>query len=200
MATSSTACGEDKCRRAAAERSPEGAQRIPGSLACNNLFPDFILFIRATRAALFVALAILTGCASTPMASPDAEADAKRFESAPNAAIIYLYRPPAPGGDAAATIWVDGRLLGETLPTTFFRVPARPGHSRITVSGNDTGRLEIDTQANGVYFVEMQVVGESQSGTSTIFRSVAPEIGEAAIRGCCRMLEAWRPGQSRFNF
>jgi hypothetical protein len=200
MATFSTACGEDKCRQAAAERSPEGAQRIPGSLARNNLSPDFISFIRATRAALLVALAILAGCASTPFASKATEADAKRFESAPNAAIIYLYRPPAPGGGAASTIWVDGRLLGQTLQNTFFRLPARPGRNLITVSGPDAGRLEIDTKADGVYFVEIQVLGESQSGTSTIFRSVAPETGKAAILSCCRMLEAWRPGQSRFNF
>lgn len=134
------------------------------------------------------------------MASRASDADAKRFESAPNAAIIYFYRPAAPGGGAASTIWVDGRLIGETLPTTFFRVPVRAGRNRITASGNDTGRLEIDTQADGLYFVEMQVLGEAQSATTTIFRSVAPETGKAAIVGCCRLLEAWRPGQSRFNF
>jgi hypothetical protein len=182
------------------DRSPEGAQRIPGSLTRNNLSPDCISFVRATRTALIVTLAILNGCASTPMASPGTEADAKRFESAPNAAIIYLYRPRLPGGDAATTLWVDGRLLGETLPTTFFRVPLRPGRHRFTVSGSDNGRLEIDTQAEGLYFVEMQVLGESQGATTTIFRSVAPEIGKTAILDCCRMLETWRPGQSRFNF
>jgi hypothetical protein len=182
------------------KRSPEGAQRIPGSRTRNNLSPDFISFVRATRAALFIALAILNGCASTPFASPATESDAKRFEAAPNAAILYLYRPRLPGGDAAATIWVDGRLLGETLPTTFFRIPLGPGRHRFTVTGNDTGRLEITTQAEGLYFVEMQVLGESQGGTMTIFRSVTPEIGKTAILGCCRMLETWRPRQSRFNF
>lgn len=145
-------------------------------------------------------VALLGGCASTPMASLESDADAKRFETAPNAAIIYLYRPRAPGGDAASTIWIDGRLIGETLPTTYFRVPVRAGHHRINTSGNDLGRLDIDTKAEGVYFVEMQVLGESQSATTTIFRSVAPEIGKATIAGCCRLLDAWRPGQSRFNF
>ena len=44
---------QDQARPASippAERSPEGAQRIPGSPARNNLSPDFISFIRATRA------------------------------------------------------------------------------------------------------------------------------------------------------
>ena len=134
------------------------------------------------------------------MASLERDADAKRFESALNAAIIYLYRPRAPGGDAASTVWIDGRLLGETLPTTYFRVPVRPGRNRITTSGNDVGRIEVDTRAGDIYFVEMQVLGESEGGTTTIFRSVAPATGKAAIVGCCHMLEAWRPGQSRINF
>ncbi len=150
--------------------------------------------------AIVLLLALVGGCASTPMASRESDADAKRFETAPNAAIIYLYRPPAPGGDAASTIWVDGRLIGETLPTTYFRVPVRAGYHRINAAGSDLGRLEIDAKAEGVYFVEMQVLGESQSATTTIFRSVAPETGKAAILRCCRLLEAWRPGQSRFNF
>jgi len=150
--------------------------------------------------AVVLLVAVLGGCASTPMASLESDADAKRFESAPNAAIIYLYRPPAPGGGAASTIWIDGRLIGETLPTTYFRVPVRAGYHRINASGGDVGRLEIDTKAEGVYFVEMQVLGESQSESNTIFRSVAPETAKPAILGCCRLLDAWRPGQSRFNF
>jgi hypothetical protein len=149
---------------------------------------------------LTLLLALLGGCASTPEASPDTDADAKRFESAPNAAIIYLYRPLAPGGNAASTLWVDGRLIGETLSTTFFRVAVRPGRNRISASGSDAGRLEIDTQAAGIYFVETQVLGDAQGASTTFFRSVAPATGKAAILRCCNMLETWRPGQSRFNF
>ena len=71
---------------------------------------------------------------------------------------------------------------------------------RITVTGSDTGRLEIDTESGGIYFVELQVYGETQSEATTRFRRVAPDSGKTAILGCCRMLEAWRPGQSRFNY
>lgn len=147
-----------------------------------------------------IATLLCAACASTPEAPASSDAEAKRFESAVNAAIIYLYRPSAPGGGAASTIWIDGRLIGESLATTFFRVAVRPGRNRITASGGDVGRLEIDTQADGVYFVETQVLGESQGAATTIFRSVAPETGKAAIMRCCNMLETWRPGQSRFNF
>lgn len=149
---------------------------------------------------LLLLLAVVAGCASTPDATPVVDADAKRFESAMNAAIVYLFRPIGTGGSGVSTIWIDGRLIGETLPRTYFRVAVRAGPKRIAAFGHDAGRLDIDTKAEGVYFVEMRVSGESQSDSNTIFRLVAPEIGKTAILGCCSMLEAWRPGQSRFNF
>jgi hypothetical protein len=154
--------------------------------------------LRIAALSLCVALAILAGCASTPEASPGNDADAKRFEPAPNAAIIYIYRPTG-SGNGISTIWLDGRLVGETLSRTYFRVAVRPGRNRITASGGDAGRLEIDTKADGVYYVETRVAGETQSESNTFFRSVAPATGRTAILECCSMLDTWRPGQSRIN-
>ena len=155
--------------------------------------------VTAALTAIVLALAILSGCASTPEASITSDADAKRFDTAANAAMVYIYRPIG-GGPGVSTIWLDGRLVGESLPQSFFRVAARPGRNLITVSGNDPGRLEFDTRADGIYFVEARVEGETQSEAISRFRLVPPETGKTAIVGCCRMLEAWRPGQPRLNF
>jgi hypothetical protein len=144
-------------------------------------------------------LLLVAACASTPEASLTSDADAKRFEPAINAAIVYVYRPVG-AGHGVSTLWVNDRLLGETLPLTYFRVPVRPGRTRIAAAGGDSGRIEFETQRDGIYFVEAQVAGESQSESSTIFRRVLPETGKSAIVNCCRMLETWRPGQQRFNF
>jgi hypothetical protein len=149
---------------------------------------------------LITAIAVLAGCAATPLASNESDADAKRFETATNAAIIYIYRPTGYGGHGVSTVWVDGKLVGETLPSTFFRIAVRPGRNRVAAGGNDMGRIEIDTKADGVYFVEAQVAGESQSESATTFRAVAAETGKSMIQGCCRMLETWRPGQWRLNY
>ena len=146
-----------------------------------------------------ILLALIAGCASTPQATLSSDADAKRFDSAMNAAVVFIYRPIG-AGHGVSTIWLDGRLVGESLPQSFFRVVARPGHNRITTSGNDPGRLEFDTRADEVYFVEARVEGETQSEARSSFRLVTPEMGKTAIAGCCRMLETWRPGQNRFNF
>ena len=146
------------------------------------------------------AIALLAGCAATPLATNESDADAKRFETAANAALIYVYRPTGYGGHGVSTLWIDDRRVGETLPGTFFRVAVRPGRNRITTGGNDMGRIEIDTKADGVYFIEAQVAGETQSESKTTFRAVSPDAGKSAVQGCCRMLEAWRPGQWRFNY
>ena len=143
-------------------------------------------------------LALLSGgCSTTPEASRESDADAKRFESVPRAAIVYLYRADIRGG--VATVWVDNRLVGQTVSATYFRVAVRPGRNIIAGSGHAAGRIVINTSAEGVYFVEMQVLGESESDSTTIFRSVPAQAGQQAIARCCTLLETWRPGQERFG-
>ena len=152
-----------------------------------------------TALPLVLILALLGGCAATPEAPPASDAEAKRFESAPRAAIIYLYRADTPSS-ATSTIWVDDRLVGQSLPATYFRVAVRPGRNYIAAFAPDQGRLEIDTREGGVFFVAMQVGGDFETPGDTIFRSVPPEAGKAEILRCCTMLETWRPGQWRAPF
>ena len=152
-----------------------------------------------TALALVLLLALLGGCASTPEAPPVSDAEAKRFESAPRAAFIYLYREDNPSS-GVSTIWIDDHPVGQTLPATYFRVAVRPGHNRITAFAGDQGRLEIDTRAGGVYFVAMRVAGEAESSPTTIFRIVPPEVGKPEILRCCTMLETWQRGQWRLPF
>jgi len=147
--------------------------------------------------ALVLLLSLLDGCASTPEASLQSDAEAKRFESAPRAAIIYLYRADTPGASGTSTIWVDGHIVGQTLPATYFRVPVRPGRNRISAYAGDQGRLEIETREGGIYFVSMRIAGTDETPSSTVFRSVTLEVGKAEIMSCCTMLEVWRPGQWR---
>src|SRR5450631_12509 len=144
---------------------------------------------------LLLLLGMLGGCATTPEASRESDADAKRFEPALRAAIIYLYRADIRGG--VSTIWIDNRLVGQTVAATYFRIATRPGHNIITASGADLGRIEIDTRDEGVYFIEMRVAGESEGSSSTTFRSVPAKTGKETIARCCALLETWRPGQPR---
>ena len=144
---------------------------------------------------LLLLLALLGSCSTTPEAPPEKDADAKRFEPALRGATIYLYRGDLRGG--VATIWIDDRLVGLTSPRSYFRVPVRPGRHRISAAGNDMGRIDVDTREEGVYYVEMQVFGESEADHTTIFRSVPADAAKRVIAQCCTLLENWRPGQSR---
>jgi hypothetical protein len=134
--------------------------------------------------ALVLILAFFGGCASTSEAPPAADSEAKRFESASRVAIIYLYRGDTPGSSATPTIWVDDRIVGQTLPATYFRIAVRPGRNRIAAFAPDQGRLEIETRESGVFFVAMQVGGDVETPGNTIFRSVPPDVGKAAIMRC----------------
>src|SRR5688572_19780788 len=105
---------------------------------------NFSMTTRAVTRALLLS-AVLAGCAATPEAPPDRDAAAKQFEAAARAAVIYLYRADSPGSKGVSTVWVDGRLVGQSLPATYFRVIARPGRNHIYATGPDAGRLEIET-------------------------------------------------------
>lgn len=140
---------------------------------------------------------LLSGCAATPQASRQDDAAAKQFESAPGAAIVYLYRADGPVAfDSSTTLWLDRRLVGELMPATYFRVSVRPGKNLLTAYANDSGRLEFETRSGEIYFVAVFVRGESGASRSE-FRRVAPEAGRAQIERCCTLLDTWTPGQNR---
>ena len=156
--------------------------------------PD-AMFIRSLIA--LCAVALCAGCASTPQATPERDAEARRFEPVTREAVIYIYRPGIALSGPETTLWVDNRLVGTSLPGTFFRVIALPGRNVIDTSPPDTGRIEIETRGNDVTFVEMTTQGGFTDSPTTTFRVVDPEEAKAAIASCCWMLETWRYNQPR---
>ena len=149
-----------------------------------------------TVLALFVCGLILAGCSATPEASRDSDADAKRFDSAPGSAIVYLYRADGPDNRGFTTLWLDGRLIGEITPASYFRVSVRPGTNSLPAYAGDNGRLDFETRSDGVYFVAISVRGGYGAQGST-FSLVAPDVARAQILRCCSLLETWKPGQTR---
>lgn len=143
------------------------------------------------RLAGVVAIVALVGCASTPQATPERDAEAKEFNARHDAVVIYVYRIDLP-----AMVWdnsvllVDGRLIGATLPRTFFRFDVQEGVRVLHGSGRDQGRLSLETHLGEIYFVLLQVAG----GVSD-FRQVDAETGKRDILRCCSLMENWSPGQ-----
>ncbi|MBM3357092.1 MAG: DUF2846 domain-containing protein [Betaproteobacteria bacterium] len=140
--------------------------------------------------AIVGALLVLAGCASTPQASDERDAEAKRFLTHPNAATIYVYRGDIPTLEGDSVLVINGRLIGATLPGTFFRVDVRAGVNVIEGAYADVGRMTLHTHSGGLYLVSLTVAaGHSH------FALVSPERGKQAVLACCALLENWAPGQ-----
>lgn len=140
-------------------------------------------------AAVTLLLAALGGCASTPEATLERDGQAKRFESNSYLAVIYVYRADWTRQTEDSVLMVDSRIIGATLPASYFRIELWPGKHVLHGFGWDAGRLVLETKAGGVYFVALTVGGYSH------FTPAPPEIGRRAILACCGLLENWAPGQ-----
>jgi len=145
------------------------------------------------RLALAVSIIALAGCVSTPQATSERDAEAKRFLPLPDAAVIYVYRFDVGSTEMASddtVLYVDDRLIGATLPLTFFRFDAREGVHLLQGAGYDQGNLKLETRAGEIYFVMLLAAG----GVSD-FRRVDAATGKRDILRCCSLLENWSPRQ-----
>ena len=145
--------------------------------------------------ALFATL-FCVACVITPEAPPERDAEAKRFEPVTRDSVIYVYRADMTG-NANTTVLANDRLIGLSLPGTFFRIIVLPGRTVLEAVVPDPGRIEIETRGNDVVFVEMRTSGGSDGPPSSRFRRMPPEAAKAAILECCSMLETWRVNQPR---
>lgn len=152
--------------------------------------------MRAARLLLLILASLMAavpaGCASVPQATPVRDAEAKRYLTHPNAATLYIFRNDFPAGTASedTVLHVDGRIIGASLPGTYFRVDVRPGDRLLHGYGYDQGRLKVSTRSGEITFVSLNVMG----GTSR-FAVVSPEAGKREIARCCALMENWTPGQ-----
>lgn len=143
---------------------------------------------RVTMASLVLALA--GGCASTPQGSRERDAEAKEFRSHPATAALFVYRPDWSAVEEESVLFVGGRLIGATLPGTFFRVDVRPGRHLLHGVAHDAGRLEVEVRPGAVYFVALTV-----DGWGSHFALRDAEVGQRELLACCHLLENWAPGQ-----
>ncbi|MGZ9037192.1 MAG: hypothetical protein ACXW12_08890 [Burkholderiales bacterium] len=145
------------------------------------------------RPAALAALALVGACASTPQAPLQADERAKEFAVHPSAATIYVYRSEWNTIDTGSVLYIDGRLIGATLPATYFRIDTVPGRHVLHGIGPDIGTIALDTRPGELYFVSVDVIGGHSH-----FSMVPPLPARDRIRDCCALLENWAPGQRPF--
>lgn len=108
-------------------------------------------------AGLLTCIAMLTGCASVPMASIERDAQAKSFATKTDKANIYLYRNESMGAAVKMDVAMDGTHIGQTAAKTYFALEVPPGkHVFLSKAENDS-ILEISTDAGKNYFIWQEV-------------------------------------------
>ena len=146
--------------------------------------------LRLAQLACGAAMLWVAGCASTPQATVERDAEAKTFVAHPATAAIYVYRNPLDRRDSDSVLYLDRRLIGSTVPGGFFRIETPPGKRVLHGLGFDQGALEIQVRPGEIYFVSLSVV-EGTSG----FTPKPAAVGRAELLACCVLLESWAPGQ-----
>ena len=141
---------------------------------------------------MLVAALALGGCASTPQSPLGEDALSKQFLTHPDSATLYVYRPDrSHGTDIEDTVlYVGDRLIGATLPGTFFRIDLLPGVYLLHGVAHDNGSLKVEVRRGEATFVALT----STQGNSR-FARIDPETAKRDLTACCALMDNWRPGQ-----
>jgi hypothetical protein len=108
-----------------------------------------------TWTGVFAVLLSLAACAPMPVA----DSRNVRIESTPGMSVIYLVRSERDMSFVGMPVFIDERLVGPTYAGSYYRIELPAGRHRFSGYAHDAGTVTLDTQANGVYFVEHRVRG-----------------------------------------
>lgn len=97
--------------------------------------------------AALLSAALLSGCASVPMADATADAQAKQFVAPNDAANLYIYRNETFGTAVKMPVLVDGVAVGDTVAHTYIFKQVTPGSHTITSKSENDATLTLSTEA-----------------------------------------------------
>jgi hypothetical protein len=137
---------------------------------------------RAPAAAL-VCCVLVTGCASVPMAAPEADSAAKAFATDPAKANVYIYRNESMGGAVTMKVLLDDQPVGATAAQTYIYRQVDPGTHVITSKAENDATLSLDAVAGQNYFVWQEVKMGLLSARSKL-QLVDEAKGKAGVKEC----------------
>jgi len=115
-------------------------------------------FLRTTLIAL-----LLAGCAPLPLTPQDIQA--RKFESVPGKAAIYIVRANMDSREVGTLLLDDAGTL-TTYRNTYHRWEVAPGKHRIAGFGRESAVITLDTEPGKLYFVEHTVLGSPRTGAA----------------------------------
>jgi hypothetical protein len=110
-----------------------------------------------TRISVVAVMLSLAACAAPKL---DGDPQTVRIETPPpGMSVIYLLRSARDWSTNASLVHMDESRVGTTGAGVYYRMEVPPGRHRLAGYAFDQGNITVDTQANGVYFVEQHVQG-----------------------------------------
>ena len=130
--------------------------------------------------AMLVAFTTLGACAPMP-AAPESAA-VPRIEGTPGKAVVYIIRTRPDISDLTAPLVLDDRMIGASYSGTHFRLELDPGRHRLSGYASDNGAINLDVQADRIYFVQHSVSGSWRAvNPHSFFRLIDESRARSAI-------------------
>lgn len=122
---------------------------------------------------------MLAGCAQLPPTPQDIQA--KKFESVPGKAVIYIVRAPMDSSQVGELVLDDTKTL-TTYRDTYYRWVVAPGKHRIAGYGHENAVITLDADTGKVYFIEHTVLGDGHTGAAfTFLNRIDAQHGRAQV-------------------
>jgi hypothetical protein len=134
------------------------------------------------RAIPFLAALLLAGCAQLPPTPEDIQA--KRFETVPDKAVIYIVRAPLDSSEASE-LFLQGTQQVSFQPRTYYRWEVPPGTYRITGMGAGAASATVAAAPGQLYFLKYTVIEDPSDGgvQLTALRPVTDRTGRDLVSG-----------------
>jgi uncharacterized protein YceK len=126
---------------------------------------------------------MVSGCATVPMASLDSDQQAKQFKKVVDKSSIYIFRNESFGAAIKIPITINGIMIGQTAPDTFFNIKTDPGPQTITCLGETTESLLLTTKPERIYYIRQEMKMGLISARCAIYEVIESE-GKEAVNSC----------------
>lgn len=134
---------------------------------------------------LTATLAVLTGCASVPLAPKEQDAASKTFNApSSNMAGVYIYRNSFVGKALKKMLRIDSVAIGETSNKVYFHKEVTPGeHTLATESEFGDNVLKFSAEAGKNYYFQQYIKMGAFVGGSGL-QAVTEEEGKQNVLQC----------------
>lgn len=105
------------------------------------------------KAIFVLMMAFLSACASVPMSTPEADAEAKQFLVPKDKGRIYVYRNESLGAAVTVGITVDGKMIGKTAKKVYFAIDVEPGKHTVTCSAESSFTQDVKVPAGKAVYI-----------------------------------------------